>query len=133
LSLLTHILKDPKALDILGAWGIRYVYGAGEPLTPWGADGYDCSGFVQGALVRLGILSVMAPDRRAYTLAMCSDPVPEGEEKLGDMAFYGAPVSHVMLVLGKGIVLGARGGDSTTHGDNPKAYVDLKRVKKSQP
>ena len=49
---------------------------------------------------------------------------------LGDLAFYGSPahVSHVMVCLGDGVVIGACNGTSKTNGDDPKAFVQLQRL-----
>lgn len=119
------------------AIGIPYSYGAGTPADPFpggatgikGGHGYDCSGFVQGALVALGMLSESAPDRSAATLSKVGTPVPWGQQRPGDVAFYGTPVSHVMLVrtepdaTGDSGVIGASGGHSYTNGDDPKAIV----------
>lgn len=131
MNLYQAIENNVSVLGLLEAWGIRYWWGEGDPSTPWLNDrkGYDCSGFVQGALVFLGMLDPSAPDRTAYNLAMASQLIQEGDEQLGDMAFYGNPVSHVMLVLGKGIVFGARGGGSSTRGNSATAYVDLKPLR----
>ena len=132
--------RDERVADLLQAWGIAYSYGAGAPKDaahswppdplPHGigkAPGLDCSGFAQVALVRLGLLSPDAIDRTADALEHICTPVPEGMAQLGDMAFYGGPngASHVMVCLGGGVVLGARGGGSHTNGDNPQAFVQL--------
>lgn len=129
---------DERFYDLLAAWGTPYSWGAGEPkssLTGWpggvkglrGGVGWDCSGFVQAALVRLGMLAPDAPDRSARTLYEDSKPVPAGTEQMGDLAFYGllGRAQHVMLVVGTGVVIGARGGDATTNGANPRAFVQL--------
>ena len=119
------------------AIGIPYSYGAGAPSDPFpqgakgikGGHGYDCSGFVQGALVALGLLPETAPDRGAASLAKLGSPVAWGKQQPGDVAFYGTPVTHVMLVRtepdasGDSGVIGASGGHSYTNGDDPKAAV----------
>ena len=128
-------LQDERVRVLLEAWGEPYDWAQGDITTPWlnGMRGYDCSGFAQGALVHLGLIPPSARfqpnDRGAYQLAMDSERVPEGTERLGDLAFYGTPVSHVMVVIAPGIVLGARGGGSSTHGDDPSAYVDLRPLR----
>lgn len=119
------------------AIGMPYSYGAGAPSDPFpggatgikGGHGYDCSGFVQGALVALGLLPDTAPDRSAASLAKLGQEVPFGQQGPGDVVYYGTPVSHVMLVRtaagtdGDSGVIGASGGRSTTNGDDPKAHV----------
>jgi cell wall-associated NlpC family hydrolase len=135
-------LADPRFLDLLAAWGSPYSYGAGAPnnaVNGWpygvggvhGGVGWDCSGFAQAALVRLSLLSGTAPDRSAAALYTIMAPVPDGQEQLGDLAFYGAAthVVHVMVVVAPGVVLGARGGDQNTNGDQPKALVQLEPLK----
>lgn len=135
-------VNDARLLDLLGAWGIPYSYGAGTPLDgahEWppeplpkgigGGRGFDCSGFVQAALVHLGLLPATAPDRAAATLYQVSSPVTEAE-RLGDMAFYGVGrISHVMLCLGDGAVLGACGGTPSTNGTDRAAYVQVKPLR----
>lgn len=121
----------PELGDLIAeADGWTYWYGRGAPSTPWmdGAAGVDCNGFVQMALVRLGILSAAAPDRSARAMADACDPVPLGEQRAGDLAYY---PGHTMLVAGPpgadghSPVIGASGGRSTTKGDNPSARVKL--------
>jgi cell wall-associated NlpC family hydrolase len=133
-------LADTRALDLLSAWGVPYSWGAGFPKSvqsTWpdgarglaGGVGWDCSGFAQAALVRLGLLSPAAPDRTAGGLYDLMVPVVPNQERLGDCAFYGiGRVSHVMVVLGTDLVLGASGGGSATNGDDPRAYVKLERI-----
>jgi cell wall-associated NlpC family hydrolase len=133
-------LDDPRVLDLLTAWGVPYSWGAGIPrhgMTAWptgargigGGIGWDCSGFVQAALVRLDLLPPMAPDRSAGGLFAIASPVVMGAEQLGDLAFYGiSRISHVTLVIAPGVVMGANGGDSTTNADDARAYVKLEKL-----
>jgi len=110
--------------------GWPYSYGKGSPGTPWsdGVNGVDCSGYVQMALVEIGYLDSSATDRSAAELADGSDPVALGDQQPGDIAYY---PGHVMLVCGPpgedghSPVIGASGGTSSTHGDDPKAYVKV--------
>jgi hypothetical protein len=76
----------------------------------------------------LGLLRPTEKDRTAHDLAMVSSPIPLGKERLGDLAFYGSPVTHVMVCIGNGWVIGPRGGGSGTLGNDMRAFVDLKRV-----
>jgi murein DD-endopeptidase len=135
-------LDDPRFIDLLAAWGASYSWGSGTPgnaEASWpngakgikGGVGWDCSGFAQAALVRLGMLSVRAPDCSAATLYGFGKHVAPGEEQMGDLAFYGphGKVQHVMVVVGTGIVLGARGGGSTTNADDARAFVQLEPLK----
>jgi cell wall-associated NlpC family hydrolase len=118
---------DPVLATALG-W--PYWFGKGTPATPWesGADGVDCSGFAQMALVKLNLLSSSAPDRGARTLADDSDPIELGQQRIGDLAYY---PGHVMVVAGSpgydghSPVIGASGGTGTTLGNDEKARVKL--------
>ena len=136
-------LHDDRIQDLLACLLIPYSYGAGEPkhgAGAWPPDplpegishgrGLDCSGFAQAALVHLGLLVPSSPDRTADNLFRISTHVPEGMAQLGDLAFYGSPahVSHVMVVLGNGAVIGACGGTSKTNGDDPKAAVQVQNL-----
>ena len=138
-------LGEPSVL--FEAIDVPYSWGAGTPATPWptgqpgynsatnqreGPDGWDCSGFAQAGLVRLGLLDSSAPDRTAQGLFDLSAPVTsELDAREGDLAFYGSSdrsISHVMLISGPFIdgglpVVGASGGGSSTFGDNPDARV----------
>jgi cell wall-associated NlpC family hydrolase len=133
-------LDDPRVLELLAAWGVPYSWGAGTPrhgTTDWpdgahgiaGGVGWDCSGFAQAALVRLGILSPMSPDRTAAALFNLCAPVIPGGERIGDLAFYGiGRISHVMVVIGPEVVFGACGGGSKTNADDPRAFVRIERL-----
>jgi cell wall-associated NlpC family hydrolase len=129
-SPLVRAIADPAVVGLLDAWGTPYSWGGGGPSTPWlqfGA-GVDCSGWAQIALVHLGLLARTKPDRNSATLAAaCTTISAEADHKLGDLAFYGSRgvVTHVMVVLGPGVVFGAHGGGSKTHGDDPTAYVGV--------
>jgi cell wall-associated NlpC family hydrolase len=131
--------QGPASEILLTAVGIPYSYGAGSPATPWGKMarglaggwGLDCSGFAQAALAKFRRLPRNAPDRSASQLAAASKPVAWGKQRPLDLAFYGRPISHVMIVLslpdksGDSEVIGESGGRSSTNGDNPKAAVKV--------
>jgi len=134
---------DERIVDLLQAIGIPYAFGAGAPkdgtgtwppdplpLGHGGGRGLDCSGFVQAALVHLGMLPATAPDRTAAALHDLAKPVPIEDARLGDLAFYGPPgrISHVTLCIGGGLVMGANGGGNKTYGDVPSAFVKLDRI-----
>tara|TARA_R110000868_G_scaffold50318_2_gene160911 strand:- start:317 stop:850 length:534 start_codon:yes stop_codon:yes gene_type:complete len=118
---------DPVLATALG-W--PYWFGKGSPATPWesGAEGVDCSGFAQMALVKLNLLSSSAPDRGARTLADQSEPIEIGQQQIGDLAYY---PGHVMVVAGRaGVdghspVIGASGGGEFDLGNNPNARIKL--------
>jgi len=135
---------DQRVSELLLAWGSPYSWGAGTPRDgggTWppsplpkglnGGRGFDCSGFAQAALVRLGILDKNAPDRTAASLWSVAAPVDETEARLGDLAFYGSGgrITHVTVCLGHGVCIGANGGGAATNGDNAKAFVQLQPLR----
>lgn len=139
-------LTEGRFLELLTAWGAPYVYGAGQPAdymrgwpggvhsgifgAPMDEVGWDCSGFAQVALVAIGILPQTAPDRSAAALWSTGTAVEEEDARLGDLVFYGTDhPSHVMVWVAPGVVIGATGGDRTTFGENPRAYVRLERLR----
>jgi len=121
------VVCDPTLSTALG-W--PYWFGKGSPATVWesGANGVDCSGFAQMALVQLNRLSSSAADRGARTLADDSDPIELGQQQIGDLAYY---PGHVMVVAGTpgpdghSPVIGASGGTSSTMGNDENARVKL--------
>jgi len=125
-----------SASVLVEALDVPYSWGAGSPSSPWpggapgvnGGVGWDCSGFAQAGLVQLGKLSSSATDRSAQDLANRASSVSSGDETEGDMAFYGSSwskVTHVMLHLGNGQVIGASGGGSATNADDANARVKI--------
>lgn len=127
-------LADARVIHVLRRWGHPYGWAKGSPATaddPGSArDDSDCSGEAQEILVEAGELDPGQPDRSANALAYACDLVADGAEKPFDLAFYGAAgaITHVMVVVGVQAVLGASGGGSRTHGDDPKAFVQLQRL-----
>lgn len=118
----------------LPAWlaesiGEPYSWGGGSPASPWpdnAGKGWDCSGYVQAALVQLGLMDEDESDRTAQGLYDITADISSPE--LGDLAFYGTRpdnITHVMLCVGDGRVIGASGGTSSTHGDDPNARVKV--------
>jgi len=91
--------------------GCPYIWGGGNPWT-----GLDCSGFVVWIYQVFGLLP--SGDWTAQGLYERYEgrqrPTIEAISG-GDLMFYGpAPgrITHVMLALGGGLVVGASGGDS---------------------
>ena len=139
-------LAVPGTVELLRALGVPYVWGAGalaDGLRRWpeGASvvhhglatvyGFDCSGFAQLALLALGHVRADAwHDKGASALAYVCDPVIPGHEALGDLAFYGlGRISHVMVALDRGLVIGAAGGDSRDFGDDETACVQVRPLR----
>lgn len=116
--------SDQRVYELIKTIGVPYWWGKGQPNTPWPPKACDCSGFVQQAWVWLGFFGSTQPDRNWKGLADICDPVKVTDARLGDIAIY---VGHVMLCLGGEWVLGASGGDSNTKGNDPRAYVQLRR------
>ncbi len=127
-------LDDPRVVRTLRRWGHPYGWNKGSPATAddpgSDRDDSDCSGEAQETLVEAGELDAAEPDRSSHELAMICDPVQEGDERPYDLAFYGegGRITHVMVVVGRQAVQGASGGRSTTHGDDPRAFVQLHRL-----
>lgn len=89
--------------------GTPYIWGSRDP-----AKGLDCSGAVVWALRELG-LEPKKYDATAADLHKQSSTVilPQA----GDLAFYGSilgGISHVMVYMGDGKVIGASGGGPST-------------------
>lgn len=126
------IAQHPEAVDVLGTIGILYDWGGGGPSVPWPPpeSGVDCSGLAQMVLVRCGLLSPTAPRRNAFQLANLCDPVPAtAAPRFLDVAFFGHPVDHVTICLGvRDLIVGASGGGSHTHGNDPNAFVQMHRL-----
>lgn len=110
--------------------GWPYSWGMGGPSTPWelGYEGVDCSGYALMAAVVLGQIGADSPRYNAAEMADNCDPVAIGEQRPGDFAYY---PGHVMVVCGwpggdgHSAVIGASGGNSSVHGDNPNARVKV--------
>jgi cell wall-associated NlpC family hydrolase len=89
--------------------GTPYIWGGSDP-----GKGFDCSGVVVWALQQLG-LEPKKFDGTAAELHKKSSLVLVPQ--VGDLAFYGSlfgGVSHVMVYMGDGKVIGASGGGSST-------------------
>lgn len=87
----------------------------------WGGNGpdrFDCSGFVVWCLVMAG-----GPEwREGWWSQRLFDELPSTDkEQAGALAFYGKDdqhISHVMVCLGDGQVIGASGGNRMTINDD---------------
>lgn len=115
------------AIDALG-W--PYYYGMGSPSTPFedGVYGVDCGGLVMMCAVQKGDISSDSPDMTAHDIAMNCYKVEIGTQEPGDIAYYPGHVAYVVGYPGEdghSPVISASGGNKTTKGDNPNAYVKL--------
>jgi cell wall-associated NlpC family hydrolase len=135
------------------AIGAYYSWGAGDlanGLEGWpmgvpgvkGGVGWDCSGFAQACLLKLGIVRPEAwNDLSAHALANACNPVytPEDHHRamlranVGDLCFYKSSrserITHVTVYLGDGMCIGANGGGSGTNADNVNARVQVRPVR----
>ena len=108
----------------------------GAPYS-WGGNGpavFDCSGFVLYVL-RQDTGLINWPDETAQGIS--NRLVSTNSPEKGDPVFYtgSSGVSHVEIYTGSGSqTLGASGGGSNTHGDDPNAkvkYGDYSRSSRS--
>jgi len=90
--------------------GVPYQYGGASPST-----GFDCSGFTMFVYSQVG---VSLPHNAAAQYGCCT-PVPKGQEQPGDLVFFGAPIHHVGLYVGGGMMI---------HAPHPGAVVQVDAV-----
>ena len=106
-------MKDALRNLVLKLVGCPYIWGGPNPWT-----GFDCSGFVVWVFQVFGMLP--AGDWTAAGLRAQFSPMKDKAAEhieLGDLAFYGADpqhITHIMLGLGNGLVIGASGGGHLT-------------------
>jgi len=106
-------MRDALRNLVLKLCGCPYIWGGSSPWT-----GFDCSGFVVWCFQVLGLLPAgdwTAAGLRAH-FATIKERAPDAVE-LGDLVFYGDDpqhISHTMMGLGGGLVVGASGGGHTT-------------------
>lgn len=127
-------MTRPGMALIFSTVGTRYWWGKGNLTTPLVEilQGADCSGYAMVMLREIGIVRPDAWfDTTATELANACDPVATNLADLGDLVFYGTgsgdrPVTHVMVYIGDGMVIGASGGNSKTKGNDPNAVVQVR-------
>jgi len=83
--------------DALKFLGVPYVWGGASP------SGFDCSGLVLYVFARYG---VSLPHFAAYQAQM-GTAVSESQLEPGDLVFFGAPIHHVVMYIGGGMVVQA--------------------------
>lgn len=97
--------------------GTPYLWSGKDP-----RNGLDCSGAVVVAYERAGLARNGA--RYRYGSADLKKALrPTSSPRPGDCAFYGNPVSHVMMVADENRVIGATGGGRAT-----RTVEDARRV-----
>ncbi len=103
--------RDGAVSFLVSRIGLPYLWGGKDP-----AVGLDCSGAVTNAYESVGIMSKGSSKRYGSAdLAKALRPISASEVKKGDLVFYGpSGVSHVMMIVGDGRVIGATGGGSKT-------------------
>lgn len=121
---------------LLDALGWLYTWGGAAGVTTWaaaeavaakGKGVVDCSLFACLALVRMGVWKAFRRLTSRQIADACA-PVVWGQQRPGDLVYY---PGHVMVVLsypradGDSEVIGASGGGSSTHGDDPNARVKV--------
>lgn len=110
---------------VLNQIGSPYRWGGkGQPggFASSGPRLFDCSGLVTWVLYATGGPDWRATHNTDRLLLACAFKVLHGHDKPGDLAFYGTwrgdnvnpDPSHVMVLAGAGVVVGACGGDSST-------------------
>lgn len=130
-SIFSFLTPKEPATDAVAAFkafvekhlGVLYMWGGDYARWEAGKDyGLDCSGFEQGVAKFQGIDK--PGDQTAdgildWYLQNGAKVIPFGEEKIGDRVFYeGSTVdgrwTHIAIVMGKNLIVGANGGDSNT-------------------
>ena len=98
----------------------------------WGANGpnyFDCSGLVYWSLKQAGV-SGGRDTAAGYSRKWSA--VSFANSKTGDLVCFGSPAYHIGIIVvnsdGSRSMVHAGGGDSSTHGDNPKAYVKVSSI-----
>lgn len=94
--------------------GTPYIWGGKNP-----REGLDCSGAVTAAVVAAGLAPPSFKNNNAESLYKISKKISSSDVEAGDVAFYGSTmpwgkVSHILMTVGDGRVMGASGGGPST-------------------
>jgi len=117
-----ELWRDKFLNTAMSQIGVPYYWGGDDPGT-----GFDCSGLVHWSLDKSGLVPG-APDDVAAGQMNLGTPIQEGELKKGDLIGFRTAkgVPHIGIYTGEGTsYVSASGGGRNTHGDNPKAKVQL--------
>lgn len=94
-----------------------------------GTTYFDCSGLVYWSLKQAGV-SGGRDTAAGYSRKWSA--VSFANSKTGDLVCFGSPAYHIGIIVvnsdGSRSMVHAGGGDSSTHGDNPKAYVKVSSI-----
>ena len=100
----------------------------------WGAEGptyFDCSGFIYWCYSSAGY-PIQRGTADSYRKIGAEIPKDQSQLKEGDLLLIDwkndGSVDHVVIYIGNNQIIGANGGSSSTHGDDPKACVNIKKL-----
>ena len=124
--------NDSSTSDNLGEKIYAAAYAKLGSRYWWGAQGptyFDCSGLVYWSLKQAGV-SGGRDTAAGYSRKWSA--VSFANSKTGDLVCFGSPAYHIGIIVvnsdGSRSMVHAGGGDSSTHGDNPKAYVKVSSI-----
>lgn len=96
-----ELVENAKAL-----LGVKYVWGGSTP-----TQGLDCSGLLyqiqKQAGSNVGRLT-------ASSYSKLGTKIPIGQQKAGDLLFFGTPVTHCAIYIGNGYMIESRGSRKNT-------------------
>lgn len=100
----------------------------------WEAEGptyFDCSGFIYWCYSSAGY-PIQRGTADSYRKIGAEIPKDQSQLKEGDLLLIDwkndGSVDHVVIYIGNNQIIGANGGNSSTHGDDPKACVNIKKL-----
>lgn len=124
-EILANGTYSQKAVELgKGKLGCRYWWAKQGPTY------FDCSGFVWWCYNTAGV-NFARGTAQSYSKLGVEVPKDISQLKEGDLiliSWKGGKISHVVMYIGNNQIIGANGGGSNTHGDNPKACVSIKNI-----